>query len=119
MRLYTLALSKPAEREASKKGLFLTLGPIAKEMGMLINTLKFSEDIGNGLCIQVSQGADTDSYGATAGSILGSYYGPGYLDKKWLDPFNNDLRTGMAHFYERSVVSVAERMGKLPQSIMN
>ena len=92
---------------------------IYQEMGMLINTLKFSKDIGDGLCIQVSQGADTDSYGATAGSILGSYYGPGYLDKKWLDPFNDDLRTGMAHFYERSVVSVAERMGKLPQSMIN
>ena len=36
---------------------------IYQEIGMLINTLKFAESIGNGICIQVSQGADTDSFG--------------------------------------------------------
>jgi len=91
---------------------------IYQEMGMLINTLKFSTNVGDGLCIQVSQGADTDSFGATAGSILGAYYGPGYLEKKWLEPFNDDLRTGMAHFFERSLTKIAERMGRLPQTLV-
>ena len=92
---------------------------IYQEMGMLINTLKFSNNVGEGLCIQVSQGADTDSYGASAGSILGAYYGPGNLEKKWLDPFNDDLRTGLAHFFERSVEKLAERMGRLPHTLSN
>jgi hypothetical protein len=49
---------------------------IYQEIGMLINTLKFAKNVGHGICIQVSQGADTDSFGATSGSILGAYFGP-------------------------------------------
>jgi hypothetical protein len=46
---------------------------------------------------------DTDSFGATAESLLGAYFGPGYLDERWLAPFNDDLRTGLARFYEQSL----------------
>ena len=84
---------------------------------MLINTLKFAENIGHGICIQVSQGADTDSFGATAGSILGAYFGPGYLEKRWLDPFNDDIHSGMAWFFERSIEKLATRMSQLPRKI--
>lgn len=87
---------------------------IYQEIGMLINTLKFAEDIGHGICIQVSQGADTDSFGATAGSLLGAYFGPGYLEPRWLEPFNDDIHTGMAWFFERSLSKLAKRMGNLP-----
>ena len=48
---------------------------------MLINTLRFAQDVGDGICKQVSQGNDTDSYGATAGSILGAYFGPEGLEE--------------------------------------
>ena len=82
---------------------------------MLINTLKFAESVGNGICIQVSQGADTDSFGATAGSILGAYFGPGHLEDKWLKPFNDDIHSGMAWFFERSITKLANRMGQLPK----
>ena len=87
---------------------------IYQEIGMLINSFKFAEDIGNGICIQVSQGADTDSFGATAGSLLGAYFGPGHLDDKWLKLFNDDIHTGLAWFFERSVSKLAKRMSKLP-----
>ena len=80
---------------------------------MLINTLKFAENVGHGICIQVSQGADTDSYGATAGSLLGAYFGPGYLEQRWLEPFNDDIHSGMAWFFERSLSNLAVRMGEL------
>ena len=88
---------------------------IYQEIGMLINTLKFAESVGNGICIQVSQGADTDSFGATAGSILGAYFGPGHLEDKWLKPFNDDIHSGMAWFFERSITKLANRMGQLPK----
>ena len=81
---------------------------------MLINTLKFATDVGSGICIQVSQGADTDSFGATAGSLLGAYFGPGFLDERWLTPFNDDLRSGMAWFFERSIDKLSRRMSNLP-----
>ena len=51
----------------------------------------------------MTQENDTDSFGATAGSILGAYFGPKGLDERWLAPFNDDLRTGLARFYERSL----------------
>ena len=87
---------------------------IYQEIGMLINTLKFATDVGSGICIQVSQGADTDSFGATAGSLLGAYFGPGFLDERWLTPFNDDLRSGMAWFFERSIDKLSRRMSNLP-----
>jgi ADP-ribosylglycohydrolase len=90
---------------------------IYQEVGTLINTLHFAEDIGDGICKQVSQGQDTDSFGATAGSLLGAYFGPGYLEDRWLAPFNDDIHTALAWFYERSLSELAKRMGKLPERI--
>ena len=48
---------------------------IYQECATLMNTLRFAKDIGNGICMQVSQGLDTDSFGATAGSLLGVWLG--------------------------------------------
>jgi len=87
---------------------------IYQEIGMLMNSFMFSNNTSEGICIQVSQGADTDSFGATSGSVLGSYYGHDGLDKKWLSLFNDDIHTGMAWFFERSVSKLAKRMGELP-----
>ena len=88
---------------------------IYQEIGMLINTLKFAENVGHGICIQVSQGADTDSFGASSGSLLGAYFGPGFLDESWITPFNDDIHTGLAWFFERSVSKLAKRMANLPK----
>ena len=65
----------------------------------------------------MTQGNDTDSFGATGGSILGAYFGPEGLEARWLAPFNDDLRTGLARFYERSLTKLAKRMGELPKRI--
>lgn len=87
---------------------------IYQEIGTLINTLRFAEDVGDGICKQVSQGNDTDSFGASAGSILGAYFGPEGLEDRWVAPFHDDLHSGMAWFFERSLTKVAERMAALP-----
>jgi ADP-ribosylglycohydrolase len=88
---------------------------VFQETGTLINSLRFAENVGDGICKQVSQGNDTDSYGATVGSILGAYFGPGHLEDKWLAPFNDEIHTKLAGFYEQSLSAVAQRMGALPQ----
>jgi ADP-ribosylglycohydrolase len=88
---------------------------VYQESGTLINTLHHATSIGDGLCKQVMQGNDTDSYGATAGSILGAYFGAGHLESRWLEPFNDDIHTGLAGFFERSLSSVAKRMADLPK----
>jgi hypothetical protein len=90
---------------------------IYQEIGTVINTLRFAPDIGDGLCMQVSQGNDTDSFGCTCGSILGAYFGPGRLDAKWLAPFHDTIHVGMADFHEQRLSAVARRMGQLPARI--
>jgi hypothetical protein len=82
---------------------------VYQQVGTLINTLRFAEDVGDGICIQVMQGNDTDSFGAT--------FGPGHLDERWLRPFNDDIHTALAQFYERSLSQLAKRMGQLPARI--
>src|SRR4029078_8441003 len=59
---------------------------IHQEIGTLINTIRFAESTADGICTQVMQGNDTDSFGATAASILGALHGP--IDDAWVTPFN-------------------------------
>lgn len=89
------------------------------ELGTLMNTFRFASSVGDGICKQVSQGNDTDSFGATAGSLLGCAFGPGHLEPRWLAPLHDDLHTALAWFYERSIAAVAKRMGRLPALVAN
>lgn len=84
------------------------------ECGTLINSLKFAADVGDGFCKQVMQGNDTDSFGATAGSILGCYFGAGHTESRWLDVFNDAIHTSLASYHEQRLSAVAESMGRLP-----
>lgn len=92
---------------------------VYQEAGTLINTLRFATDVGDGICKQVMQGNDTDSFGATAGSLLGAYYGPGHLEERWLIPFRDDVRTKLAGFPERSLTALTARVGQLPERMLS
>lgn len=85
-----------------------------QEIGTVINSVNFAEDVGHGICLQVSQGNDTDSFGATAGSILGAFFGDGHLEQRWIEPFRDDIQTALALFHERSLSRLTHRMGELP-----
>jgi ADP-ribosylglycohydrolase len=86
---------------------------IYQEIGCLMTAVRFAESVGHGICLQVSQGYDTDSFGARAGAILGALLGPGHLDERWLAPFADEIHTTVAILYERSLRTVADRMGAL------
>ena len=88
---------------------------VLQEVGTLVNTLRFAEDVGDGICKQVMQGNDTDSFGATAGSILGAYFGLGHLDARWTDPFDDRIHLALAAVWEMSLSALTERMGALPR----
>lgn len=88
---------------------------IFQEVGTLVNSIVHARDAGEAICLQVMQGNDTDSYGATAGSIAGLLFGAGSLDPRWLAPFDDDLRTALALFHERSLGAVAARVARLPE----
>jgi ADP-ribosylglycohydrolase len=86
---------------------------IYQEVATMINTLRFAPNVDEGICMQVAQGNDTDCFGEIAGSLLGAYFGPGSLSSRWLSPFNDEIHTALANFYEQSLSNVARRMGAL------
>jgi ADP-ribosylglycohydrolase len=90
---------------------------IYQEIGMLINAVHFAKNVGEGICMQVSQGLDTDSFGCTCGSILGALHGPDGLEARWLKPFNDTIHPTLATFHEQRLSEVARRMGRLPERI--
>jgi ADP-ribosylglycohydrolase len=86
---------------------------ILQELGFLANSVRFADDIGHGVSLQVMQGLDTDSFGATAGGILGVLMGRDALDRRWLVPLQNRIEVALATFHEHRLEAVAERMGRL------
>jgi ADP-ribosylglycohydrolase len=90
---------------------------IHQELGTVMVTARFATDVGDGICKQVMQGNDTDSFAATAGSILGGFFGPGSLDERWYAPFRDDVHTALALFHERSLEAITARMAALPERV--
>lgn len=88
---------------------------VYQETGTLMNTLRFAESVGHGFCLQVMQGNDTDSYGATAGSLLGCFFGPGHLEDRWVTPLKDTIHTTIGGFHNQSLSSVADWMAELPK----
>ena len=86
---------------------------IYQEIGTLINTLRYAEGIWDGVCKQVMQGNDTDSFGCTAGSLLGVFFGYDKLPFEKLALFNDEIKVSLASFHEHSLSALARRMGEL------
>ena len=87
---------------------------VYQEIGTLFVTARFARDVGEGLGMQVCQGNDTDSFGATAGSYLGALLGPEAFDREhWLGRFNDTIHLALATFHEQSLSTLARRMGAL------
>lgn len=67
------------------------------------------------VCLTVQAGLDTDSNGATAGSVAGVLYGldgiPGYFS----DPIKDRLRSAVFGFNDVSITDLAERTQRLMQ----
>jgi ADP-ribosylglycohydrolase len=90
---------------------------VYQEIGTLAVTMRFATDVGHGIGLQVCQGNDTDSFGATAGSLLGALLGPQALERRWVEPFGDRIHLALATFHEQSLSALAERMSRLPFAI--
>jgi ADP-ribosylglycohydrolase len=55
-------------------------------------------DLDQAICAVVSGGWDTDSNGATVGSITGALGGAGKISPKWTDPLRGRLSTSIGGF---------------------
>jgi hypothetical protein len=88
---------------------------VVQELGTLINTLRFAHGATDGIGMQVCQGNDTDSFGATAGSLLGALHGPDGFDREhWLSRFGDRIHLALATTHDDSVTSWGRRMASLP-----
>jgi ADP-ribosylglycohydrolase len=88
---------------------------VYQEVGTLLVTARFARDVGDGLGLQVCQGNDTDSFGATAGSYLGALLGPEAFDRAhWTGRFDDRIHLALATFHEQSLSALAARMARLP-----
>lgn len=90
---------------------------VYQEIGTLVNTLRHAESIGHGICLQVSQGNDTDSFGAVAGAVLGALFGTAHLDAKWTAPLGNRVEHALAGLEERRLDALADRLAALPATV--
>lgn len=90
---------------------------VYQEIGTLAVTMRFADDVGHGIGLQVCQGNDTDSFGATAGSLLGALLGPTAFDRRWITPFGDRIHLALATFHEQSLSALAARMSRLPDIV--
>lgn len=66
-------------------------------------------DLEKTMCNVVMGGWDTDSNGATVGSIVGIINGASNLPKKWVRPLNNRIRSSMNGFDNAQFTDLASR----------
>jgi len=65
------------------------------------------------ICNVVMAGWDTDSNGATVGSIIGTMIGAKKLPPKWIEPLNNNIRSSLKGFDNSLLSELAKRTAKL------
>lgn len=71
------------------------------------------DDHGQAIALAVSGGWDTDSVGATVGSVVGGLLGAEGLDGAWTDPLHDRLATSMPVGPHLSIRALAERTAAL------
>ncbi len=74
-------------------------------LGLLYGDGDYARSIG----IAVMGGWDTDCNGATVGSILGAMMGVDALPKRWIEPFNDRLRSAVIGFDNSRFTDLAQR----------
>jgi ADP-ribosylglycohydrolase len=70
-------------------------------------------DFERSVCNVVMGGWDTDSNGATVGSILGTMLGASRLPARWIYPLNNRIRSSLRGFDNSAIDLLAQRTLKI------
>ncbi|WP_162354560.1 ADP-ribosylglycohydrolase family protein [Natrialba swarupiae] len=65
-------------------------------------------DFGESLCLAVQAGFDTDSHGATLGSVLGLLHGADALPENWVEPLNDTVETSLVSYQRQRISDLAE-----------
>jgi ADP-ribosylglycohydrolase len=72
-------------------------------------------DFGAAVSLAVAGGWDTDSVGATVGSVTGGLLGAGGIDTTWTAPLRDRIATSMPGGVDRSIHELAERTLRLSE----
>jgi len=74
------------------------------------------DDFGAAIALAVAGGWDTDSVGATVGSVVGGLIGADRIDPAWTTPLRDSIATSMPGGAERSIRELAERTMRLSEA---
>ncbi|MGW5365535.1 ADP-ribosylglycohydrolase family protein [Actinopolymorpha pittospori] len=75
----------------------------------VLGLLYADDDYSSAIGLTVQAGLDTDSNGATVGSVAGAFAGRGGIPRHWTSPFGDTLRSGLYGFDRSSIRDVAAR----------
>jgi ADP-ribosylglycohydrolase len=67
------------------------------------------DDYSDAIGLTVQAGLNTDSNGATVGSVAGAFVGRGGISRHWTAPFADTMRSGLYGFDRSSIRDVAHR----------
>jgi ADP-ribosylglycohydrolase len=70
-------------------------------------------DYERAICNVVMGGWDTDSNGATVGTIMGTMLGSEKLPSKWISPLNNKIRSSLKGLDNSVISDLAKRTANL------
>ncbi|MGW9628817.1 ADP-ribosylglycohydrolase family protein [Microbacterium sp. NPDC055521] len=77
----------------------------------------YGDDFGSAIALAVAGGWDTDSAGATVGSVMGGLIGATAIDPAWTAPLRDSIATSMPGDAERSIRELAERTLRLSEPV--
>lgn len=73
----------------------------------------YGDDFGAAIALAVAGGWDTDSVGATVGSVVGGLVGADAIGEAWTEPLKDRIATSLPGESERSIRQLAERTFQL------
>lgn len=125
------AVIRGAEIGRSGRGLDAELDMLHAEFGSLhwVHTVNNAASIAYALAASegefsraapaaVMLGWDTDSAGATVGSIAGALGGTAALESRWVDPLDNRIATSLPGMHNASIGSLAARTSALAHNFL-
>jgi ADP-ribosylglycohydrolase len=86
---------------------------ISNAQSISIGLLWGDGDLGRSISRTVQLGFDTDSAGATVGSLVGMYRGADTLSGEWVEPLNDTIDTGIDGYQQVAISELAAETAEL------
>ena len=104
-----LTWDQARERVTQRHGHYSWVHTINNACVIACGLLWADGDFSRAVCLTVMGGLDTDSNGATVGSVAGIMAGRGAIAAHWSDPLHDRIRSALAGFDGTRITDLAER----------